>query len=108
MLVTVEMRVRTIRILVGSLASRPSGVRLPIASPAIHAPNASRNRSGSFAHTVHIFVRHTMRNGAEQEDDHEPPADPGDAVDDRRPAADALHGEDQQRDPDDGDHRVQE
>ena len=45
--------------------------------------------------------------GAEQHDHDEPPADAGDALDDRAPAAGALHGEDQQRDADDGDDDVQ-
>jgi hypothetical protein len=63
MLVTVEMRARTIRTLVGSLASSPSGVRLPIASPAIHAPNALANVSCvSLAQVIQARVRQTMRN----------------------------------------------
>ena len=109
MLVTVEIVVRTIRILVGSLASTPSGVRLPTASDTSHAPKASLKRScGSLSadHPGAGAADHSE--GAKQHDDGEPPADRGDAVDDDAPAAGALDREDQQRDADNRDDDVQE
>ena len=101
--------VRTIRILVGSLASRPSGVRFPIASATSQAPKASPKRNcGSLAQAIQARVRQTMRNAPSSTTtaNHQPIA--ADAVDDHRPPAGALHGKDQERDPDYGDNDVQE
>ena len=108
-LVTVEIFVRTIRIFVGSLASTPSGVRLPIASATSQAPKASLKRScGSLAQIIQARVRHSIRNAPSSTTtaNHQPMR--CNAINDDAPAAGALHGIDQQRDPDDGDNDVEE